>query len=65
MKAVRRGVLGLKNGKFSESITSLTAALKFYPPVFTKKVFWTFIWTLIMKQAQKISKGSVAADRYE
>jgi len=65
MKAVRRGVLGLKNGKFTESITSFTTALKFYPPVFTKKVFWTFIWTLIIKQVQKISKGIVAVDRYD
>ena len=65
MEAVRRGVLGLVNGKFSESMTSLTTALKFCPSVFTKKVFWTFIWTLIIRQVQKISKGSIAADRYE
>jgi hypothetical protein len=57
MKAFRRGVLCLKSGKLSESLSSLTTALKFYPPVFAKKVFWTFIWSLIRKQFQKISTG--------
>lgn len=54
MQAVRRGVRLLRNGKFTESIASFKMALKFYPPVFTKKVFWAFIWTLIIKQVQKL-----------
>ena len=54
MKAVRRGGLLFRDRKFKESIASFTTALKFCPPVFTKKVFWTFIWTAIIKQAQKI-----------
>jgi glycosyltransferase involved in cell wall biosynthesis len=54
MKAVSRGFRLLKSGKMVESIKSFKTALKFYPPVFAKKVFWTFIWALIIKQAQKI-----------
>ena len=60
MKAFSRGVRLLKRGNFMESIASFTNALKFYPPVFSKKVFWAFVWTLINKQIQKISKGAVS-----
>jgi glycosyltransferase involved in cell wall biosynthesis len=55
MKAVSRGIRLLKGGKTKESIASFKTALKFYPPVFFKKVFWTFIWKLIIKRVQRIS----------
>jgi glycosyltransferase involved in cell wall biosynthesis len=54
VKAVGRGIRLLKNGRLTESVSSFTTALKFCPPVFIKKVFWTFIWTLVIKHAQKI-----------
>ncbi len=54
IKAVSRGIRLLKNGKFTESIKSFMIALKFYPSIFTKNAFWTFIWALIVRQAQKI-----------
>jgi hypothetical protein len=60
MKAVSRGVRQLRNGKFAESIASFTKALKFYPLVFAKGVFWTFIWALIIKQVRKVSKFIIA-----
>ena len=60
MKAVSRGIRYLKNCKFTESTAAFTTALRFYPPIFMKKVFWKFIRTLIEKRARKISKGIVA-----
>jgi glycosyltransferase involved in cell wall biosynthesis len=65
MKAARRGALLFRDRKLTESITAFKNALKFYPLVFTKKVFWAFIWTLIIKQVQKISKSIVAVDRQD
>jgi glycosyltransferase involved in cell wall biosynthesis len=65
MKAVSRGAQLLRNGIFTESIAAFKTALKFYPPVFTKKVFWSFIWTMIIKQVQKFFKGAVSVDRYD
>ena len=54
MKAVSRGLLLLKSGEIKESIASFATALKFYPHVFTKKAFWAFVWTLLIKQVQKL-----------
>ncbi len=54
MKSVRKGIRSLRNGNFMESIALFQTALKFYPPIFTKKVFWSFIMTLIIKQIQKL-----------
>lgn len=60
LKAVSRGIRLLKRGEIKEGMASFIAALRFYPPVFTNKVFWTFIWKLIIKQVQKISKKIIA-----
>jgi glycosyltransferase involved in cell wall biosynthesis len=60
MKALRRGVRCLKSAKFLESISSFTTALKFYPLIFANKVFWAFIWSLIIKQIQKLPKEIAA-----
>ena len=65
MKAVSRGVQLFRRGKFTDSITSFITALKFYPLVFTKQVFWTYIGTLVKKLVQKVSNRSFAFDRYD
>jgi len=54
MKAVRRGAIFFRDGQFAESMATFRTALKFYPPVFAKKVFWIFIWTLIINKVKKL-----------
>ena len=54
MRAVRRGALLLRDGEFTESMATFKTALKFYPPVFAKKDFWTFVGTSITNQVKKI-----------
>jgi len=54
VKAVRRGAIFFRDGQFAESMATFKTALKFYPLVFTQKVFWTFIWTLIINQVKKL-----------
>ena len=54
MRAVRRGALLLRDGEFTESMATFKTALNFYPPVFTKKAFWIFVWTLIINKVKKL-----------
>ncbi len=63
VKAVRRGALFLRDGKFTESMATFKTALKFYPLVFTKNAFWTFIWTLIIKQVQKFGSSPTKLEK--
>ena len=63
MKAVRRGAIFFRDGKFKESIATFKTALKFFPLIFTKKDFWAFIWMLIIKQVHKLDGRVLSVEK--
>jgi glycosyltransferase involved in cell wall biosynthesis len=54
MRAVRKGSWVCKQNRFALGVNFLKTALKFYPPILCKKIFWTTLIKLMLKRVQNI-----------